>query len=131
MTAAASTFHRPTAAPWLSLRRVLAFDAFTCVALGVALLAMTSLLASLSGLPQGLLAWAGAILFPSAAAMALAAARPARPLVLLVVAGNVLWIIASIAVLAVATPTVLGGMIVIAQAAAVAVLAWLEARLPA
>jgi hypothetical protein len=131
MTSATSTFRPAPLRGTLTLRRVLAFDAFTCVAMGIALVTLANLVAGLTGLPEPLLTWAGVILFPSAGAMVLAAARPSRPLVLLVVAGNVLWIAASVAVLAIASPTPVGGAFVIAQAGAVAVLAWLEAHLPA
>ena len=120
---------RTTARPWLTLEKVMAFDALTCLAMGIALTAFTQPLAGLLGLPAPLLLWAGVILFPSALAMAAAALWPHRALVRLVVVGNVLWVIASIAVLAITNSTALGGAFVIAQAAAVAVLAWLEAQL--
>lgn len=116
---------------WLTLRKVLGFDALTCVAMGLALTAFAQPLSGWLGLSPTLLLWAGLILFPSALAMVLAALRPVRVLVGLVVAGNVLWTVASLAVLVVAGSTVLGGAFVIVQAAAVAVLAWLESRLRA
>jgi hypothetical protein len=131
MTTDARTFPTtPSAArPWLTLGRVMAFDALTCLAMGIALAAFAQHLAGPLGLPAPLLLWAGVILFPSALAMAAAALWPHRALVRLVVVGNVLWVMASIAVVATGDPTALGGAFVIAQAAAVAVLAWLEAQL--
>ncbi len=96
------------------------------MALGVALVAFTAPLSSLLGLPPALLFWAGLVLFPSAAAMLLAAWRPSGVFAWLVVGGNVAWVVASVAVLMLATPTAIGGAFLVAQAAAVAVLAWLE-----
>jgi hypothetical protein len=107
------------------LRRTLALDAATCVAMGALLVAFQAPLAGLLGLPAGLLFYAGLALFPCAALML--AAHRSRALAWLVVAGNAAWVAASVAVLLVASPTALGYAFVIAQALAVAVLAWLEA----
>lgn len=119
----------PPARARLTAGRVFAFDACTCVAMGLALVAFAQPLASLFGLSATLLTWAGLVLFPSALAMAMAAWRPRRSWKLLVVAGNLAWVAASIALLSLAAPTALGGAFLIAQAAAVAVLAWLEWKL--
>jgi hypothetical protein len=106
------------------LRRTLAVDAATCVAMGALLVAFQAPLAGLLGLPAALLFYAGLALFPCAALML--AAHRSRALAWLVVAGNAAWVAASVAVLLVASPTALGYAFVIAQALAVAVLAWLE-----
>ena len=114
----------------LTLGRVLAFDAATCLAMGAALLALAEPLAAPLGLPAALLRGAGALLLPCALLMAWAA-RPGprrRALAGLVVAGNVAWAAASVAVCLLVMPTVLGEALVLAQAAAVAVLAALEWR---
>jgi hypothetical protein len=119
----------PAAFGWLTLRNVLRFDALTCAAMGAALLLARMPLAELLGAPPALLQWAGIVLFPSAAAMVLAAATLSTWLVRLVIAGNVAWIVASAAVLYVFSLSALGVAFVIVQAAAVAVLAALEAGL--
>jgi hypothetical protein len=120
--------HASSAAP--TLRGLLAFDAATCLGMGVLLVAAGTPLASLLGLPAALLGWAGLLLFPSAALMAAGAARRRPPtlLVRLVVAGNAAWVLASVAVLVLTAPTLLGIAVVLAQALAVAVLAALERR---
>ena len=106
------------------LRRTLAVDAVTCAAFGAILFVFGESLSGLLGLPAGLLHWAGLALFPCAALMLIARAR--RPFAWLAVAGNAAWVLASIAVLFATSPTLLGYAFVIAQAAAVAVLAELE-----
>jgi hypothetical protein len=115
------------------LRAVLAFDAVTCLVMGVLLVAGAAPLAGWSGLPVNLLRVAGVALFPSAALMATAAATRRPALVWLVIAGNVAWVLASLAVAAVvASATAVGIISILVQAVAVAVLAWLEFRgLPA
>ena len=113
----------------LTLRNVLRFDALTCAALGVGLVAGRDMLSAWLGLSPGLLLAAGVILFPSALAMVIAAASGSKALVWLVVAGNLAWIVASFVVVALAPLTAVGNAVVIAQALAVAVLAWLEATL--
>jgi hypothetical protein len=114
----------------LSLRNVLRFDALTCLAMGVLLLGLPSRLANLFALPPALLWWAGVVLLPCAALMWIAARRASRAPLLarLVVAGNVAWVIASIAVAVEFNPAPLGWLFVVAQAAAVAVIAALEYR---
>lgn len=113
------------------LAAVLLFDAATCLAMGVALLALAGVLASFLGLPVALLRWAGVLLLPCAALMAIAGRRvpPPRALVMLIVAGNLGWVTAS-AYVAVALPglTTAGQVGVLAQGLAVLVLAVLEWR---
>jgi hypothetical protein len=113
-----------------ALRGLLAFDAASCVAMGVLLVVAAEPLAPLFGLPATLLAWAGGLLLPSAALMAVAAALQPRGtgMAWLVVAGNVAWVLASAAVLVLTAPTALGVAVVLVQALAVALLGLLEGR---
>ncbi|ATQ41868.1 hypothetical protein [Caulobacter mirabilis] len=112
------------------LRRILAVDAVTCTAAGALMAFGAGVLAPITGLPQPLLLWAGVILFPVAALMAVLSRRATAPtaLVWLVILGNAGWVAASIAVLFLTQPTALGTAFVVAQAAAVAVLTVLEWR---
>jgi hypothetical protein len=113
----------------LSLRNVLLADAITCLAMASLLGALSTTLAPLLGLPAALLFWAGMALVPCAALMAGAAAKRIAAWVWLVIVGNLAWIIASVGVLFMfdgKTPA--GTAFVAFQAAAVAVLAWLEFR---
>ena len=72
---------------------------------------------------------AGLLLFPCAALMLLASARPHALLVALVVFGNVAWVVASALVVLLMGPAVLGAVFVLGQAVVVAVLAWVEWQL--
>jgi hypothetical protein len=111
------------------LPQVLRVDAFTCAAMGLLLVAAATPLSGWLGLPEPLLFWAGVVLFPCALLMLLAARRPRfGPLVGLIVLGNFAWVAASAVVAAVFSPTTLGLVFVLVQAAVVAVLAWLEWR---
>jgi hypothetical protein len=87
-------------------------------------------LATLLGLPVGLLRWSGVILIPFAAFVAWLGtrARVQRPLVFAVVACNALWALDSVLLLVTGwvEPTILGEVFVLGQAAVVAVLAELE-----
>lgn len=109
----------------MNLRKILWLDAATCVATGLLLSILSAPLSAWLGLPEALLFYAGLALFPIAAFMAWTATRLAEPAVWLVIGGNALWVLGSLAVLAL-SPTALGYAFVIAQAAAVAVLAELE-----
>ncbi|MGE0351134.1 hypothetical protein [Hydrogenophaga sp.] len=129
MTDPVSTLSNAAARPGLA--KVLLFDAFTCAAMGVALLALTPFLAALLGLPAALLTWAGVLLLASAVLMLVAGRQrpPAAALVMLIVLGNVAWAVASgYVAFAVDGVTAVGRVFVIAQALAVLVLAWLEWR---
>ena len=112
------------------LPRILMFDAATCVVMGVALLAASEPLGRLLALPASLLFYAGFALLPIAAFVAwVAMRRPVFPAgTWLVIVGNVAWVIASVAVLTlpIIAPNLLGAVFVLAQAAAVAVLAAME-----
>jgi len=116
--------------PASTLRKVLALDAASCLAMGLAMCLTSEALSRLFALPQPLVWWAGAVLFPCAALMLLAAWPRATPAALawLVVGGNVAWVVASVLVAAVFAPSAIGTLFVLGQAGAVAVLAWLEVR---
>lgn len=113
----------------LPLRAVLAFDASIGIIMGLLLSLMPVPLSAWLGLPAALLVGAGLLLFPSAALMLLASARPYIVLVGLVVFGNVAWVAASVLVLVLMGPTVLGAVFVAGQAVVVAMLAWVEWQL--
>lgn len=119
--------------PWdesASVRRVLFADAITCAAAGALMAFATGPLTRLTNLPEQLLGIAGAALFPVAALFAWMSTsrRLNRALLTVAVIGNVAWVAASLAVLALTSPAALGYVFVLFQAAAVAVLAALEAR---
>jgi hypothetical protein len=105
-----------------ALSNVLLLDAATCVAAGALMAFGSTFVAGLTGIPAPLLYWAGLILMAYAGLQA----RPARPLVWLIILGNIGWVAASLALFAIIAPNALGYVFIIAQAAAVAVLALLE-----
>jgi hypothetical protein len=112
------------------LRPVLCLDAAASGALGVAATAGAGVLDTLLGLPADLLRGVGIFLVVYAVGLVVLAARPRipRPAVGVVVLGNFAWVLASLG-LAVglwSTMTVLGIVVVLAQAAAVAVFADLQ-----
>lgn len=112
------------------LRRVLAVDAVTSGAMGLAMIAFAGLIANLLQLPVDLVSEAGIILLPFAAFVGFIASRrePARLAVWIIVALNGVWVIDSIVLLFTGwvAPNALGYVFVIAQAAVVLVLADLE-----
>jgi hypothetical protein len=111
-----------------NLKTILSIDALTCALMGVGLTVCASTLSTLLGLPQSLLSYAGWLLFPIAAFMAVLA-RQARPWpagVWLVILGNAAWFLASLAVLAVTGPNLLGAAFLVIQALVVAGLALAE-----
>jgi len=113
-----------------SLNALLALDAATCTVMGVALLAASNPIADVTLVPAGLLFWAGALLIPIAAFMAISAR--ARPVpgwaTALIVIGNVAWAVISVLlpVIGMIAPNPLGWVFVLGQAAVVAILAKLE-----
>jgi hypothetical protein len=114
--------------PNILLRRVLAFDALTCAAMGVLLLAASTPLAGLLALPRPLLIEAGILLLPFAAFVLWAAGRgerieaPARIVAWL----NLGWVAASAGLFAFVSPNLFGTVFVAAQALAVAGIAALQ-----
>jgi hypothetical protein len=115
-----------------ALRRVLLLDAGTSGTMGLLLLLGAGLLAQPLGLPRDLLRWTGLILIPFAAALVRIATRPnasaegVRAIIVL----NVLWALGTPLLLVTnwASPTLLGELFVLVQAAAVAGFAYLEHR---
>ncbi|WP_033073400.1 hypothetical protein [Sphingopyxis sp. MWB1] len=118
--------------PTLNLKQILALDAISCLVMFLLCLFATSLISSLTGLPAIVLTVAGWILLASAAIMATVALQaPARAAgVQLIVLGNLLWVAASVLLAFFFWPqlTPLGVIIIAAQAAAVLLFAWGEAK---
>jgi hypothetical protein len=116
--------------PATFLRRALAFDAISCLGMGAGMLAGSSLVAPLLGLPATLLEGAGAALLPFGAFVGWLASRETPPSagVWAVILINALWVIDSLLVAAGtwAQPTTLGIVFVAGQALVVATLAELE-----
>ena len=116
--------HRP------ALQTVLKLDAATCLLMGVLLILASGPIAGLTAIPAPVLFWAGIILLPVGGFMASVSLAAYVPhwATLIVVAGNVLWALASLLLPAAAiiTPNGLGWAFLSAQAAVVAVFAWLE-----
>jgi hypothetical protein len=114
-----------------SLSRILSFDAATCAAMGAGLALGAGPLGGLLDLPPVLLRGAGLLLLPFSALLVWAArsARPQPALVRGIIAANLGWALASAAVLlgGLVAPNTLGIVVVAGQAAAVAVIADLEA----
>lgn len=112
----------------LTLRQVLYLDAATCLAMGGALVAGAGIAAGLTGIPEPLLFYAGLALFPLALVIAaIGRWMPDGPAVWIVILGNAGWVAGSLALLAgVISPNALGVAFILAQAAAVCVLTWLE-----
>jgi hypothetical protein len=111
--------------PTLFLRFALLGDAAASGATGLLLAAGAGALASLLGLPEGLLRVAGLLLLPYAAFVAWAGTRDGgvpRNAVRAVVAVNLLWVLDSVLLLAIApvSPNGLGVAFVLAQALVVA-----------
>ena len=112
------------------LRRVLIADAAASAATGLLMLLAAGPLEQWLAIPGALLRAAGASLIPFAALVAWLALREtvSRAGVWTVIALNVLWVVDSVALLFTGwvQPAMLGYAFVLAQAAAVAVLAELE-----
>ena len=112
------------------LRRALAADALASGALGALLAAAATPLAPLLGLPGALLRPVGLFLVVFAAGLGWLCTRRHRApaMVWTVVIGNALWVLASLALAfdSPLRPTMLGVLVVVGQAAAVAVLTALE-----
>lgn len=124
--------HRP------ALQTVLKLDAATCLLMAALLVLASRPVAGMTAIPAPLLFWAGMILLPVAGFMAIlsqAATVPAWA-ARLVIGGNIAWVLASLLLPAFGafSPNGLGWVLVVTQAAVVAVFAWLEriaARRPA
>jgi len=105
------------------LRRSLQLDAAASGALGVLLAAGGAVLDGPLGIPAAVLVPVGGFLVLYAAALWLLGSRPrlSRPAVRVVVAGNLVWVAASILAVIAGwwSPTTLGTVLMVAQAAAV------------
>lgn len=114
----------------LFLRRILALDALSCLAMGLLMELGAALLSPMFGLPEPLVRTAGLLLLPLAAFIRWLATRPAPPraLVWIVILGNLGWTAESFALIAQSQPaiTALGIAFVSAQALVVLCLAALE-----
>jgi hypothetical protein len=112
------------------LRWVLVADAATCIVAGLLMMFGSNLLAQFSGLPTGLLRYAGISLIPYAAFLVyLAVSESLAPTgVWIVIVLNALWTADSFLLFATGwvTPTQLGYAFVSTQALGVAVFAGLE-----
>jgi hypothetical protein len=115
---------------WSLLRVVLAVDAFSSAAMGLALVSAAGLLSAWTSLPAPLLFESGLVLIPFAVLVGFLATReePWRAGVWIVIALNAFWTLVSIALLFTSwiTPNLLGSIFIAAQAAAVGVFAELE-----
>ncbi len=112
----------------LFLRRILALDALSCLAMGLLMGLGAAALAPLFGLPEPLLRFAGLALLPLAAFIFWLASRPnpPQPFVWVVILGNLGWTVESFLTLERSQATALGTAFVAAQAVAVLGLALLE-----
>ena len=116
--------------PATFLRRVLAFDAISCVGMGALMIGGASFFGPLLGVPAPLLESAGAALLPFAAFVGWLASRETPPGagVWAAVAINSIWVIDSLLLAAGtwAQPTTLGIVVIVGQALVVATLVELE-----
>jgi hypothetical protein len=112
------------------LRLILRLDAATCLATGLLLTIGAGFIAELTQIPANLSFFAGLILFPIALFIGFTATRPVPPssLVWLIIAGNAFWVAASLWLIFAGeiAPNTIGYAFILAQAAAVAMLAELE-----
>jgi hypothetical protein len=112
------------------LRRSLQLDAAACGALGVLLAAGGAVLDGPLGIPAAVLAPVGGFLVLYGAALWRLGSRPRlrRPAVRVVVAGNLVWAAASVLAVVAGwwSPTTLGTVFVLVQAAAVVLLVELQ-----
>ena len=112
------------------LRRIIALDAAACAASGALMAFAAGPLAGVTGLQPGLTQPTGVFLLVWAAFLAFLATRPALPraVVWLLIGVNLVWVVESALFLALGwvQPTALGYAFVIAQAAAVALIAELQ-----
>lgn len=113
-----------------ALQTILKFDSATCALMGALLVSASGLVAGVTAIPANLLFWAGLLLLPVAAFMAVLAGTVLVPSLgtYLVIGGNLLWIVASLAlpVAGVISPNVFGWILVLGQAVVVAGFVWAE-----
>lgn len=113
-----------------TLKQVLALDAASCALFFAAGAGASASIAPYLGLPPAIVAAAGWICLPAALLLGAAAVRPARALVGALALMNVGWVLASLAVWLAhfGQLTALGHAVVIGQAVAVELFAFLEWR---
>jgi hypothetical protein len=113
-----------------ALQTILKLDSATCALMGALSVSASGLVAGVTAIPADLLFWAGLLLFPIAAFMAVLAGTVSVPSLgtYLVIGGNVLWIVASLAlpVTGIISPNVFGWILVLGQAVVVAGFVWAE-----
>lgn len=113
-----------------ALQTILKLDSATCALMGALLVSASGLVAGVTAIPANLLFWAGLLLLPVAAFMAVLAGTVSVPSLgaYLVIGGNLLWIVASLAlpVAGVISPNVFGWILVLGQAIVVAGFVWVE-----
>jgi hypothetical protein len=116
----------------LSLPRLINLDALACSIMGAGLIAASAPISSWTTLPSPLLLWAGMLLLPVAAFMAVCARLRSVPkwAAKFIVLGNCGWVIASFALPSAGfiSPNPLGWLLLGGQAGFVAVLAVAEFR---
>lgn len=112
----------------LFLRRVLALDSLSCIAMAALLLIAAQPLAALFALPFYIVQSAGLFLIPTAAFMAFLATRANPPslLVWFVIVGNLAWAIESFIVIGQFRPSAIGALFVAGQGLIVLAFAALE-----
>lgn len=112
------------------LKKVLIADAAISGAAAVAMMAGSTFLPALLGLPAELLLWAGVALIPFVAGLVLVIRQReiAPGVVVAIIAINIAWVVASLVVAfgPVFAPTLFGKVFVVAQAAVVALFAELQ-----
>jgi hypothetical protein len=114
----------------LAMTRLLLVDAATCVTMGILLTLAAGTIGRITQIPPALLFYAGLVLFPIGAFMAVVATRPtiSPAAVRLIVLGNLAWVAASLLILVGGwiAPNTIGSIFVMSQALVVAALALLE-----
>ena len=112
------------------LRRVLLFDAVTCVAMGVVLLLLAVMVEKMLAIPVIVSHGAAVVLLLFGVGVGYTATqdRLVGPAVPAIIALNALWAVASVTALLFGwlTPNTPGQVFVIGQALAVAIIVWLE-----
>lgn len=112
------------------LRRVLRFDAATCVATGLGLIVFAGFVARMLEIPSALCLAAGAVLLAFGAAVGYVGGRRDlyRPAVWWIAALNGLWAVVSVVALLAGwlDPNILGAAFVVIQAVVVALIAELQ-----
>ena len=112
------------------LRRVLLFDALTCMTMGVALLLLAAAVEQMLAIPAIVSRAAAVVLLGFGIGVGYIATRDrlVRPAVHAIIALNALWAVASAIALLFGwlTPNTPGLVFIIGQAVAVAIIVWLE-----